>query len=157
MIILSIYINILMKVISLIVKLAAIIWVFLINKIPNNVFLSDVAAFEGILIAISIPLSLNVVSRATDRYNDQEISQIFTKEHIYKFQKIFLLINIGITIFLRFLDIKDQLILWLIFIMLLISIYVFYKFIKLVEQYSSNTDKLLLNRFKSDVEKILKK
>lgn len=123
---------------------------------PKASFLSDIAAFEGVLIGVAIPIALQVVSRTADRYNDNEIAQFFTKESLYRWQYRLLLPNIAIVISLRFFDIDNSLILGTILIWLLINIVVFYKFIKLVEQYVTNTDELLLKKFNAHVENILK-
>jgi len=130
---------------------------FIIKLAPTPDFLSDIAAFEGILIGVSIPISLQVVSWVVDRYRDQEIAQFFIKEPLYRAQYLLLLPNIIIAIFLRFLNISNSLILWLIFFWLVINIFIFYKFIRLVEQYATNTDKLLLRKLKHYVEDILEK
>jgi len=130
---------------------------FIINLAPTPDFLSDIAAFEGILIGVSIPISLQVVSWVVDRYRDQEIAQFFIKEPLYRAQYLLFLPNIIIAILLRFLNISNSLILWLIFFWLVINIFIFYKFIRLVEQYATNTDKLLLRKLKHYVEDILEK
>lgn len=130
---------------------------FFSNSVPNPAFLSDVAVFEGILIGVAIPISLQVVSRTVDRYKDQEIAQFFIKEFLYKIQYLMLLPNIAIAIFLRFLNISNIIFLWFIFIWLILNMVIFYKFIRLVEQYITNTDKLLLRKLKRHVEIILKK
>ena len=130
---------------------------FIINLEPTPDFLSDIAAFEGILIGVSIPISLQVVTWVVDRYSDQEIAQFFIKEPLYRSQYLLFLPSIIIAILLRFLNISNSLILWLIFFWLVINIFIFYKFIRLVEQYATNTDKLLLRKLKHYVEDILEK
>lgn len=130
---------------------------FIINFAPTPDFLSDIAAFEGILIGVSIPISLQVVTWVVDRYSDQEIAQFFIKEPLYRAQYLLFLPSIIIAILLRFLNISNSLILWLIFFLLVINIFIFYKFIRLVEQYATNTDKLLLRKLKHYVEDILEK
>jgi hypothetical protein len=129
----------------------------IINLAPTPDFLSDIAAFEGILIGVSIPISLQVVTWVVDRYSDQEIAQFFIKEPLYRAQYLLFLPSIIIAILLRFLNISNSLILWLIFFLLVINIFIFYKFIRLVEQYATNTDKLLLRKLKHYVEDILEK
>ena len=130
---------------------------FFSNLAPDSTFLSDIAAFEGILIGVAIPISLQVVSRTVDRYKDQEIAQFFIKEPLYKIQYLLLLPNIAIVIFLRFLNISNLIFLWFIFLWLILNMIIFYKFVRLVEQYITNTDKLLLRKLKRHVEIILKK
>ena len=140
---------------DLILALWNIIKNWIIKTPINNCFLSDIATFEGALVAISLPLSLNVVTKALDRYNDQEISQLFVKENIYRGQKFSLLLNIIIAIFLRFYNIQNLIILWLTFIFLIFNTILFFFFIVKVEQYVTNTDKYLLEKFKTDVKKFI--
>jgi len=121
----------------------------------KNDFLSDVAAFEGIIIGLSIPISLQVVSWIADRYEDNEISQVFIKEPLYKWQFYLIMPNIAISILLRLFNVEKPIILVLIYLWFLINIFIFYKFIKLVEQYTTNTDKVLIKIFRKNVDDML--
>ncbi|MCK5534827.1 hypothetical protein KAI68_06885 [bacterium] len=127
------------------------------NFTPGPSFLSDVAVFEGVLIGVAIPISLQVVTRAADRYKDYEIAQFFTKEPLYKLQYVLLLPNIALAIFLKFLSISNPVVLWTIFFWFIVNIIVFYIFVKIVEEYTINTDKLLLGKLKRHVKIILEK
>jgi len=124
---------------------------------PSNEFLSDVAALEGVLIGVAIPISLQVVTWTADRYKDHEIAKFFTDERLYRWQYFLLLSNIGIAILLRFLNISNLVPLAIIFLWLIINIYIFYRFIRLVERYATETDQLLLQKLKRYVEEIFKK
>lgn len=130
---------------------------FLASIAPSNEFLSDVAALEGVLIGVAIPISLQVVTWTADRYKDHEIAKFFTDEPLYRWQYRLLLSNIGIAIFLRFLNTSNFLLLAIVFLWLIINIYIFYRFIRLVERYATETDQLLLQKLKNYVEDILKK
>ena len=118
-------------------------------------FLSDVATFEGVLIGVAIPVSLQIVTWTADRYKDNEIAKIFTNEVLYKAQYFLFLPNIILAIFLRFIGVSDSFILWFIFLWLIFNIIIFYKFIRLVEAYATEPDKLLLNKLKKNVETLL--
>lgn len=120
-------------------------------------FLSDIAVFEGILIGVAIPVSQQVVSSAMDRYKDPEIAQFFFKEDLYRSQYYLLLTNICFAIFLKVVRINDPLVLWIIFAWFIFNIIIFYRFVRLVEQYITNIDKLMLGKFKEYIEDILKK
>lgn len=120
-------------------------------------FLSDLAAFEGVLIGVAIPIALQVVTRTAERYGDYEIAQFFTDERLYRSQYFLLLPNIAIAIFFRLLDVSNSLILWPIFIWLLANIFIFYRFVRLVEDYTTSTDKLLLRKLDEYVETIFQK
>lgn len=129
----------------------------LTSIVPSNEFLSDVAALEGVLIGVAIPISLQVVIWTADRYKDHEIAKFFTDEPLYRWQYFLLLSNIGIAILFRFLDISNLLLLAIVFLWLIINIFIFYRFIRLVERYATETDRLLLQKLKHYVEDILKK
>jgi hypothetical protein len=129
----------------------------LANIVPSKEFLSDVAALEGVLIGVAIPISLQVVTWTADRYKDHEIAKFFTDERLYRWQYFLLLPNIAIAILLRFLNISNLVPLAIIFFWLIINIYIFYKFIRLVERYATDTDQLLLQKLKRHVEDILKR
>ena len=109
------------------------------------------------MIGVAIPISLQVVTRAADRYKDYEIAQFFTKEPLYKLQYVLLLPNIALAIFLKFLSISNPVVLWTIFFWFIVNIIVFYIFVKIVEEYTINTDKLLLGKLKRHVKIILEK
>jgi len=128
---------------------------YLSNFTLSNEFLSDAVAFQGVIIALSIPISLQVVSWIADRYEDHEISQFFIKESLYKLQFILILPNIAISLFIRLLNTTNYHVLLFIYLWLLLNIITFYKFIKLVEQYTTNIDKILINKFMRYVDDIL--
>lgn len=132
---------------------------FLINYTPSSDFLSDALAFEGILIGVTIPISLQVVSGMAERYRDQEIAKIFIDELLYRAQYILFFLNIGSSIFVKFWNgaTIPTFVLWILFLWFIGNIIVFYIFIRLVEQYITNTDKLLLGKLNNYVEAILKK
>jgi len=129
---------------------------FLVN-LPKDAFLPDLITLEAGLIGVAIPIALNIVTLTADRYRDPEIAQFFTNEFLYRFQYFSLLLNITVIIFLRFSGAVNILILWLLFFWFATNIITFYKFIKLVEQYAANTDKILRGKLNKYVEAILKK
>ncbi|MFH1653940.1 MAG: hypothetical protein ABIE74_07770 [Pseudomonadota bacterium] len=74
---------------------------------PNPSFLSDVAAFEAAIIALLIPLSIEIVSKISERYNSDAITRAFENGWGNKILPPFLLINIVAAVFLRFV-VSDQ-------------------------------------------------
>lgn len=122
---------------------------------PDASFLSDVAAFEAVLIGVSIPISLQVVTWTAERFRDIEISKIFIGEKLYKAQYVLFISNILIAIFFKFAKINDKFALWVLLFWLFLNVYIFLKFIKRVEQYAANTENYLLKRLKKNVEDIL--
>jgi len=138
------------------VKFDASIIAFLIVDSPKKDFFSDLMTLEAGLIGVAIPITLTVVTMTADRYRDPEIAQFFTKESLYRFQYISLLLSIIVIILLEFLGITYFLFLWFVFFWFIANMYVFFTFIRLVEQYVTNTDKILRRKLKEYVENILK-
>lgn len=133
-------------------------WLSWFGKItPNPTFLSDLAAVEGVLIGVSIPIALQVVSWTADRYRDQEIAKFFASELLYRIQYFLFLSNIILVLLLRFLHIKNFLVLWAVFLWFVLNVIVFYFFIRMVERYVTDTDKIFLSKLKGYVQDILKK
>lgn len=128
---------------------------YLLKWDHNTEFLSDAVAFEGLIIGLSIPISLQVVSWIADKYEDPEISKVFIKETLYKLQFFLILPNIAIAILLRFLGTGNFLFLTSIYVWLLFNLLFFYMYIKKVEQYATNTDKVMINKLKEYVDEIL--
>ncbi len=129
----------------------------LFNNTPQNNFLSDIATIEGVLVGITIPISLQVVIWAAERYRDQEIARFFIKENLYRAQFFLFFLNIIIAIYLRFQNNTNLIVLWIMFIWMIVNLYIFFKFIKLVESYATETDRIILKKLNEIVETILKK
>lgn len=124
---------------------------------PERAFLSDIAAFEAVLIGVSLPISLQVVTWTVDRYRDHELAKFFIKERLYKLQFFLMLFNILLVIVLRFKDVSYLPILWFAVIWLIGNVVSFYFFIRLVEKYVTSTDKILVKKLRDQVEDIFKK
>jgi len=75
---------------------------FLSDFTPNPTFLSDIAAFEAVVIAIAIPLSFEIVSRISERYESEVISRRFLDHWSIKWLPFLLIVNIIIAVVLRF-------------------------------------------------------
>jgi len=114
------------KVIGRIIEILNILYDM--QEIFTTDFLSDIATIEAVLIGISIPITLHVVTWVADKYEDQEIVKFFIKEFLYQIQYPLFLINIVLAILLRFLNIKNCFILWFIFLWFVINTIVFYKY-----------------------------
>lgn len=69
---------------------------------PNPTFLSNIAAFEAAIIAFLIPLSIEIISKISERYNSEVIIRSFENYWANKILPPFLLINIITTVVLRF-------------------------------------------------------
>lgn len=133
-------------------------WIFKLQISKD--FLGDICAFEAVLAGIAIPLSSEVISRNAERYQDLEIARIFAKEPLYRFLFVSLLLNIIIAIAFRFVDFpipNIKIVLDLIFCWLVINTFVFYRFIKLVDDYATKPDEVFLKKLNGVIDEILRK
>lgn len=88
--------------IDLIVHKANVLKDLFLRFHPNPDFLSDIAAFEAAVIAFLIPLSIEIVSKVSERYESEITIRVFEERLSNKFLPYFLMVNIGLAIMLRF-------------------------------------------------------
>ena len=137
------------------------IYLFLNEFNPEPTFLSDIVAVEAVVIAIAIPLSFEIISRISERYQSEVISNRFTKSLIVIWIARLLILNIIFIVFLRFFINDNPLprlwkqLAWIAFIGFLISTVIFWKFILRLNQYMTGT-KLILKELYNDAEKFFK-
>ena len=125
-------------------------------------FLSDIAAFEAVIVAIAIPLSFNIVSVISEKYQSEVISKRYTQEWSVKFLPIFLIFNIAIAITLRFFDKQgSSLIIWKIFnlvafiLFIIITLILLKKFIPRLRCYMEGP-KFILSELFDEAENLLR-
>jgi len=95
-------------------------------------FLSDIIAFETVMVAILIPLSIEIISRISERYNSEVLIYVFQKHWGYKILFPLLLFNLVVLIILKFFMTKEytnslvwKIIAWImLFIFIIIAIIV---------------------------------
>lgn len=128
---------------------------------PDINFLSDVIAFEAAVVAIAIPLSLEIISRISERYQSQVITKRFNQEWEVGALPLILIINIMMAVILKFSIVGDptsgiwRFLAWLVFSAFLsTSIMLFFFSIKL-QNYITNTE-FLLSKLFEDAEKLFK-
>ncbi|MBI4743313.1 MAG: hypothetical protein HY776_00510 [Actinobacteria bacterium] len=127
---------------------------------PNPTFLSDVAAFEAIIIAFLVPLSIEIISKISERYNSDVITRVFESGLWNKTLPPFLLINIVAAILLRFLvkDNADSLIwkitAWIVMLMFLYIAFAIWRMILRIKAFMGDT-KHIVNQLNKDVNKSL--
>jgi uncharacterized membrane protein len=128
---------------------------------PNINFLSDVIAFEAAVVAIAIPLSFEIISRISERYQSQVITKKFNQEWEIKALPFIFIINIIIAVGLKFF-LSDhptsnfwKFAAWLVLILFLVASIIFCLFIPKLRRYITNTEFLLNNIF-VDAEKLFK-
>lgn len=135
---------------------------FLSDFTPSPAFLTDVAAFEGIILAIAIPLSLEIVSRVSERYQSEVISKKFIREWPIKLLPLLLIFNIFMAIALKFFMPNNptsanwKLFAWITFagFLIIASIFLF-GFIAKLKNYMADPEFILENLF-NEAEKAIK-
>lgn len=116
---------------------------------PEPHFLSDIATFEAVIIGLAVPLSLEMVSRISERYQSEVISKQFLKEREVKLLPILLMLNIFLAIGLRFFVTGEQssiiwkILAWITLVSFLVIGIIFVKFIKKLENYITNPEFIL--------------
>ena len=119
--------------------------------VPYLGFLSDMAGFQGFLIGVAVPISLQVVSWIADRYKDQEIAKLFIREPLYRFQFFLILPHIACCILLRYLNFSIQPLLAFMFLWFIVNLVTFYLFVKRVALYITDADQILLQKLEKYV------
>jgi len=133
----------------------------LLNFIPRPNFLSDVAAFEAVVISIAIPLSFEIISRISERYQSDILTKRFSQEWVVRWLPVFLIFNIVIAITLRFFveDVPTtslwKPLAWITLIGFLFVAWALIKFLRLLKNYMTETE-FILNRLFDEAEKSLK-
>lgn len=137
------------------------LWNFFSSFTPDIAFLSDVVAFQGAVIAIAYPLSLEIVSRISERYSSNVITRKFSNEWSVRILPSLLIANVIIAVLLKFIysDSLRQLLLktlaWLSIIMFFISNILLIIFFKTIRNYAVNS-KYLINQLLNDMKKLIK-
>jgi hypothetical protein len=119
--------------------------------IPNLGFLSDMVGFQGFLIGVAVPISLQVISWIADRYKDQEIAKLFIREPLYRMQFVLIIPHIACSILIRYLDISSSPLLWGMFFWFIVNLVTFYLFVRRVALYITDADQILLQKLEKYV------
>ena len=107
------------------------------------------AAFEAVIIGLAVPLSLDIVSRISERYQSEVISKQFIEEWEVVLLPRFLMVNIFLAIGLRFFVADEQssiiwkILAWITLVSFLVIGIIFVKFIKKLENYITNPEFIL--------------
>jgi len=130
---------------------------------PSSNFLSDIAAFEAVVIGLAIPLSFEIVSRISERYQSEVITKKFLQNWEIKLLPIFLILNIISAITLRFFVPDNpvgttwKISAWITFTGFLFIAGIFlFKFLPKLKRYMTDTN-FILNEFFNEAEKLFKK
>ncbi len=129
---------------------------------PNPSFLSDVAAFEAAIIALLVPLSIEIVSKISERYNSDVITRAFEGSWGNKILPPFLLINVVAAVFLRFIvqeqGLNDLLIwkisAWAVFLIFMVVAFAIWRVIIRIKIFVGDP-KAVIDQLYKDVEESL--
>ena len=133
----------------------------LFNFTPAPNFLSEIAAFEAVVIALAVPLSFEIVSRISERYQSEVISKRFIQEWEIKWLPRFLIANIILAVTLRFLVHSEptsaiwKILAWITFGGFLFIAIILLKFFAKLKCYMADTESVL-NKLYDEAEKLLK-
>jgi hypothetical protein len=134
---------------------------FIASHVPTSNFLSDIAAFETGVIALAIPLSFDIVSRISERYQSEVITKRFIRAWEIKWLPILLIFNIITAVILRFFVDDNptsglwKLLAWLTFFVFLIVVVALFSFFILLKKYMTDMEFILRELF-DEAEELLK-
>lgn len=138
------------------------IYFFLKAFNPSPTFLSNIAAIEAVIIAIAIPLSLEIVSKISERYQSEIISKKFFQSCTVALLLKLLVLNIIVAVSLIFFVAENpSSVLWknlawiTFFLFLFIVLFFTFVFIPRVMRYMRDT-KFILKELFNDTEKFFK-
>jgi len=126
---------------------------------PNIDFLSDIATFGGVIISLAIPISINMVTRISERYKSEIISNKFLKHWDFYFLFVLVIVDIIFSVCLRFLitckinDLTWVILQWFMLFIFILLISIFVKFCIRIFKFISNPNYILDLLYK-DAEKI---
>ncbi len=137
------------------------LWAWLISLTINPSGLSDIAAFSAVILGLWIPLSIEIITRISDRYQASEvIVSLFERRwENYWLPKIFIT-NLLLAILLRCFIPDDKIffvekaLAWIVIILFMGSCVILFQSIRMVKIYTYKTD-YILQELMDDAEKIL--
>jgi hypothetical protein len=133
------------------------LWNSILSFTPENAleFLSISAGLLGAIVGIAIPISLSIVSENLKVYKDVWISEQFRKEWEYKYQFTIVIPTIIFTLLLTFFNWTHPLLLFISLLLIIFSIFLFYKFLRLMEKYSTQSEEVIFQKTKRQIDEIL--
>ena len=69
---------------------------------PNIGFISDVIAVQGAVLAIALPLSFEIVTRISERYQSGIITREFNKERVIASLRVLVIVDILVGVAVKF-------------------------------------------------------
>lgn len=126
---------------------------------PSKSFLSDIAAFEATIIAFLVPLSIEIVSKLSERYKSDVINRTFEDSLENKILPYFLILNIVAVILLQFFINEDatnspiyKICSWLILVGFIYAAFAILKVIRRIKKFMSNIQ-YVIDKLFNEIEK----
>jgi len=144
-----------------IIEIIRNVYLFFESINPNPEFLSSIVAIEVVIIGIAIPLSFEIISKISERYQSDVISRKFLNSSKLHWLRVLLVLNIIFAISLIFIFKNPywefwKNIAWIILLLFIIIMLFFaFYFIPKVMHYMGDTNFILKELFK-DAEKFIK-
>ena len=138
-----------------------LLWNSFSSFTPRTEFLSDVVAFQGAVIAIAYPLSLEIVSRISERYSSNVITRKFLSEWSVRLLPYLLIANVIIAVSLKFFYtgslslLLPKTLAWLAISLFLLSTILLIAFFKTIRNYATNSQ-YLINQLVTDMKELIK-
>ena len=134
---------------------------FFISFSPSLGFASDVIAYQAAIIAIAIPLSLEIISRISERYQSGVITKEFNRQWQLKVLLLLVIVNALSGVTLKFfvdskVDSGWKILAWLIFLLFMATNVLLFAFFDTLRQYATKT-KFLLDRLFNDLTQVLRR
>lgn len=135
------------------------IWQYLVAPTEDKAsdFLSLSAKTLGVLIAIITPISLNLVSNILKAYQDKRVAEKFRNEIAYKSLFGVIMPTIVFIFLLIFFECNCRILTWLSLLLVFLSFFIFYKYIRILEKYSTNIDDVILSWARGEIDFFLDK
>lgn len=127
---------------------------------PNPTFLSDVAAFGAVIIAFLVPLSIEIISKISERYNSDVITRSFEDNLENRLLPPLLLISIVGAIILRFIVHEDadsvlwKIVAWIVLLIFISIAFAIWRVINRIKLFMTNTE-FVLDQLYEDVQEAI--
>lgn len=82
--------------------------IWIASRDPAIDFLTDAVAVEATLLGLTIPLSFEIISRISERYESDVVTRQFVSEPIVRWMPHCLVANIGLAIVMKFMKSPGQ-------------------------------------------------
>ncbi len=124
----------------------------------NKDVLTDIITFEVTIFAFLIPLSIDIITKLSERYQSEIVVDVFENNFFVRNNSFILLINIGFAIFIRMINFSNSNLIdfftILIFIIFIILSFMIINVIWRIKLFSTNPDAIIDEIFK-EFEEIL--